>query len=143
MKEHKPLVLLLLYLLLILPLHFLTLCPRLHLLSFLFSCCKCGGRQCDLCFVFVWYFVLFCFLLHHKRTAFSPLPIWHFSAHLNPPHKKFFTHSTPFSSLLNFLFLSLPFPVTKYSIKKRDKLLHLHEAHLLSSPAFFSQHTLG
>lgn len=53
MKEHKPLVLLLLYLLLILSLHFLTLCPRLHLLSFLFSCCKCS--------VLFWWCIFFYF----------------------------------------------------------------------------------
>lgn len=73
MKEHKPLVLVLLYLLLILSLHFLTLLARLHLLSCLFSCCKCDERQCDPRFFFsLSYFVLFCFLLHHKRTHFPP-----------------------------------------------------------------------
>lgn len=89
MKESKPLVLLLLYLLLILSLHFLTLCPRLHLLLFLLRCCKCDGRQCDPCFVFVLYFVLLCFLLHHKITNFSPFSILHFSTHLKPPYKEF------------------------------------------------------
>lgn len=93
MKEHKPLVLLLLYLLLILSLHFLTFCPRLHLPCFLFSCCKCSGRRCDLCFAFVLYFLFyFSSLLHHKLTDFFPflhLPLFRT---VETSLQKFFSH---------------------------------------------------
>lgn len=89
MKEQKPLVLLLLYLLLILSLHFLTFSPCRHLLFLLCSRRKCKGRQGDPCFVFVLYFVLFCFLLHLQRTDFSPFSICHFPTHSKPPYKVF------------------------------------------------------
>lgn len=65
MKEHKPLVPLLLYLLLILSLHF-SLSPSQPPTpySFFFSCCKYGEKQICVCIFFyvaLFYFVLFLF----------------------------------------------------------------------------------
>lgn len=103
-------------------LHFLSLGPRLHLLSFLFSYCKCGGRQC---FVFMLYFVLFCF-------CFS---IWHFfSPNLLPEVFHIF----------NILYFTAQFPLSNFSFCPRRHLAPRRETPLRRPPPpqfIFPAHT--